>query len=310
MMKKQTYYTFICCLLLSSCGGKLSKPSKSIYFNNYTYFPYDLNKAEKEFFLNNDLREISALTYYDENNLLCINDEQAYVFKYNIVDSEIVDTYNFSKAGDYEGIEFVNGVLYVLRSDSRIFEINNFDNDNIKVQEFKGPLSSKNDTEGLGYDVETNSLLIACKNKASYKGLKLTKQKAVYSFSLDTHKYSSKPKYLLDLENIAQQISLCSTEEISDNVFNRIVSRKDLFVFQPSAIAINPITANIYMLSSVGKMLIVISPENVLLAINVLDKSIIPKPEGICFAPNGDMFISSEGKNQKGTIRQYNYKLK
>jgi uncharacterized protein YjiK len=33
-----------------------------------------------------------------------------------------------------------------------------------------------------------------------------------------------------------------------------------------------------------------------------LDKELLPQPEGICFSPDGIMFISSEGKGGKGRI--------
>lgn len=307
-MKIQTCYSFICCLLLSSCAGKQYKPNHSIFFNNYTHFPYDLSQAANTFFLDDELREISALTYYDDDNLLCLNDENGIVFKYNVTEGGITDSYNFYDDGDYEGIEYVNGVLFILRSDSRIFQIRNFDKHNISVEKYKGPLSIKNDTEGLGYDAKTNSLLIACKAKPNIKGVKMKNKRSVYSFNLNKFEFSKKATYILDLEDISAQILSYDTQKIHDSVLKRLISNKELFVFNPSAIATHPLTGNIYMLSSVGKSLIVISPSNELLYIALLDKNEIQKPEGICFSPNGTMYISSEGKSEKASIRVYDYK--
>ncbi|MEZ4981635.1 MAG: SdiA-regulated domain-containing protein [Saprospiraceae bacterium] len=75
----------------------------------------------------------------------------------------------------------------------------------------------------------------------------------------------------------------------------------------PSAIAQHPITEEFYILSSVGKLLMVLSAEGEINYIEKLDKKILPQPEGICFEKNGTMWISSEGKKSgNGTVLKYN----
>ncbi|UFH53120.1 hypothetical protein [Spirosoma sp. KNUC1025] len=71
-------------LLLASCGtsstksdqpeaGKIEAPFK---------LPYDLNAPDETYKLPKELEEVSGLSYYKENQLLCVQDEEAvaYVF--------------------------------------------------------------------------------------------------------------------------------------------------------------------------------------------------------------------------------------
>jgi uncharacterized protein YjiK len=72
--------------------------------------------------------------------------------------------------------------------------------------------------------------------------------------------------------------------------------------FQPSGVAVHPISGNMYVLGSVGKMLIVYSRVGEFLAMVELNPKTYAQPEGICFFPNGTLFISNEGKGNKANI--------
>ena len=56
-----------------------------------------------------------------------------------------------------------------------------------------------------------------------------------------------------------------------------------------------PISGNLYVLASVGKTLVVIDHHNQIMHVELLDPMQFPQPEGICFDPQGNLFISSEG---------------
>ena len=77
--------------------------------------------------------------------------------------------------------------------------------------------------------------------------------------------------------------------------------------FQPSGIAIHPIDGEIYIISSVGKLLIILDRRGKVLEVKALDPKIFRQPEGICFSPAGDMFISSEGQGGKGYILKFKF---
>ena len=76
---------------------------------------------------------------------------------------------------------------------------------------------------------------------------------------------------------------------------------------KPSAAAINPINKKLYVIASVGKVLLQCSKNGKLEKIYKINPAQFPQPEGITFAANGDMYISNEGANGKATILKFSY---
>ena len=76
---------------------------------------------------------------------------------------------------------------------------------------------------------------------------------------------------------------------------------------KPSAAAINPINKKLYVIASVGKVLLQCSKNGKLEKIYKINPAQFPQPEGITFAANGDMYISNEGANGKATILKFAY---
>ena len=77
--------------------------------------------------------------------------------------------------------------------------------------------------------------------------------------------------------------------------------------FKPSGIAIHPMTGQIYMISSVGKLLVVLNKNRDLSAKYALDKDVFKQPEGICFSPDGDLYISNEGRGKSANILHFKF---
>lgn len=75
--------------------------------------------------------------------------------------------------------------------------------------------------------------------------------------------------------------------------------------FKPSAIAIHPQTKNIYVLGSVGKLLIVCNYNGEIISVVELNPALFLQPEGICFDPAGALYISNEGKESVATILKF-----
>ncbi|MGB3800507.1 MAG: hypothetical protein WA952_11895, partial [Lewinella sp.] len=69
--------------------------------------------------------------------------------------------------------------------------------------------------------------------------------------------------------------------------------------FSPSGLAIHPLSGNLYLTSSVGKQLGVISPQGKVELLVNLPRKFFPQPEGICFTADGTMYISSEARDGK-----------
>ena len=112
-------------LLLISCEPKKNKSERVESFKeNDVLFAYDLDTPSQKFILPNKLTEISGLSYYSENKLVCVNDEIGKIYLYDLDKEEISKTIDFGKNGDYEGVEMVEGLTYVLNSSGRITVVN------------------------------------------------------------------------------------------------------------------------------------------------------------------------------------------
>ena len=62
----------------------------------------------------------------------------------------------------------------------------------------------------------------------------------------------------------------------------------------PSAAAINPITKDIYIISSIQKILLILNSKGEFKTFYKLNPGIYKQPEGMAFTPEGDLIISNE----------------
>lgn len=291
----------------SACSKSKKNKQTCFLSEQYSHFPYSINQPAYTYALDNALHEISGLTYAKENKLLCVNDEQGYIFEYDLMKRVISRKIKFAKKGDFEGVELVGNECVVLRSDGKLYfigDINNLVTESVKV---KTGLSSKNNTEGLAYDPSTHSLLIACKGMPHLNSA-YSDKRAIYRYSITDSTLSQKPSVLIDQGELETILNLDAYTKFSNKLLKGLASSKGNLTFQPSGLAIHPISKNIYVIGSVGKLLLVLSPQGELLAVNRLKRKIFPQPEGICFAPDGTLFISTEGKVSQGKIYQFQYK--
>ena len=75
----------------------------------------------------------------------------------------------------------------------------------------------------------------------------------------------------------------------------------------PSAIAIHPQTGELYVLSSVNKVLLILGSDGAIRHVEILDNSIHMQPEGITFRHDGGLYISNEGKKKNDYIGKVYY---
>ncbi|MFT5386334.1 MAG: hypothetical protein ACI8VT_003155 [Saprospiraceae bacterium] len=270
-------------------------------------FKYDLDNPGFTYTLPQELLEISALTYDDQRKtLLAVNDERANIYLLDAKDCSVKEEYDFGKKGDYEGIEIVGDIVYVVKSNGNIFSFNL--DSKTTGEEYKTPLSETNDIEGLGYDKKNNELILACKAAPNLeKQPKLKKTKAFYAFNLDKKKLSETPKFVIEDKSLEAFFDKEAPSDESKKAKKKL--RERLKSFSPSAIARHPQEGYYYILSSVGKLLIVCSKKGKVKSIRFLDDDLFSQPEGICFAPDGTLFISNEGRSLVAKILTFDYKL-
>jgi uncharacterized protein YjiK len=290
-MLKTHPFIWMILLFIASLGACSQDKNTDILFKNPGYsFPYDLNKPDRSWKMPNSLVEISGLSWIDHQRLACVQDEKAVIFIFNLDAGKVENTVPFSDDGDYEGIEIISNDAWVLKSNGTLFKVSDFlKMQGAGVKKIPTALSGKNDTEGLAYDPVNKNLLIACKEQPFADEAKGSGFRAVYSFNPESSLLETNPFLLINLDSIRLYKS-------DGN-------------FKPSGIAIQPKTGNIFIMAAAGNLLLVYSAKGEMLAMIKLRPNVFPKPEGICFSPDGTLFIANEGNGGQGTILEFNYLL-
>lgn len=265
---------FLTFFLLLSC----QKQSKA-GFNDCKF--YKLNEPSAVWEMPEMLDEISGIDIINNQKVICHNDEDGNLFVYGLNSKIVEKTIPFAKKGDYEDVAIKGNAAFVLQSDGTIFEVRNYLN-SPKTINHKTFLTEDDNAEGLFFEAEKNRLLVACKENSKEKKGKGTR--LVYEFLLDENTLNPNP-----ILTISQ---------------NDISSKSE---FSPSGIAIHPISKNIYVLSSAGKMLAEFTSEGKLQKLYSLNYAYFQQPEGISFSENGDLYISNEAKKVKANILKFNY---
>lgn len=267
-------------------------------------FLYRLNEPDTVFLLSSSLTEISGLSPASDGRfLLANNDEQGKIFYLDKESGEVVRELILGGQADFEGIEMAGELIFLAQSNGNIHEVEITGTGNLRTTLHKTHLKSENDVEGLGYDPANHRLLLACKGKAG-KGVDYKRKRAIYAFDLNQQKLKDDPVFLIDRDEI---------QKWADEGKNGLTKKLAEFfepsladdAFAPSGIAVHPLTGEIYVLSSVGKILVVLDSTGSILHIEPLDPGLHRQPEGICFDRDGTLFISNEGKGGSGKLMRF-----
>lgn len=249
---------------------------------NHTSFPYDLAQPYRQWTLPEQLAEVSGIAAVDKNHVLVIEDLHPVLYlcrldKELVIEQKITFAQTHKDKFDIEDVTIHNDTVYALWSHGKIFRITHW-RQNPQVEEYTTPLNKENNPEGLCYDSVTGKLLIACKETPGADQEKKS-ARAIYSFNLQTNKMDAQPLLLIRKKELERK----GAEEMG---------------FYPSAVAIQPGTGNIVVLSSrETKALAVLDRRGNVLLVTMLDPQRFLQPEGVAFTPDGTLYISSEGKH-------------
>jgi len=273
-------------------------------------FPYTVNNPDESWVLPGKLEEVSGLSYIDENLLACVQDEKGNIYLFNLQSGEVEQKIDFEDDGDYEGIEIIGQDAWILKSNGTLFEVTDFLEDETPfVRKYATELTGKNDAEGLGFDPNENNLLIACKGHPFVDEKKGKEFKAIYNFSLEEKKLDLNPLFLIVMDTVKYYKNYNTMTQLGVELMAFINDSKGDVSFQPSGMAVHPVSGNLYIIASVGNLLIVYSRESEMLAMFKLRNKYFPQPEGICFSPDGTLYISNEADgNDEATILKFRLK--
>ena len=267
---RESVSAFIICLALFGCktGGKSLQPADSPMYD--LTHPVIMKLPE-------GLVEISGIVYYPkDSSVFAIVDEAGYLFKISLNRKDDIQKWKFDKKHDYEDLVLHDSIFFVLISNGDIETIQFGKNDSIITNTSKFPDASKkvNEFESMYYDDSLRQLVLLCKD-CEDDGKKII---SAWGYN-DTSGIYTPSLYTIDAQPIAEKLGV---EKVK---------------LKASAMAINPVTNEFYILSSINRVLVVTDRQGKFKELYALDRAIYKQPEGIAFTPSGDMIISNEASD-------------
>lgn len=291
-----------CAFILFSCAGKKDKTKlkdsvdstsenvkKSTEGSALNWYDLENENAES-IKITDELKEISGITFTSDDRLFAHGDEDGDVFQLDYKTGEVVKRFSLGSllviTGDFEDIAYADGKFYLAESNGKLYEFTEGNNGKfVDYRSYRTSLNSSNDVEGLCYDKNSKSLLLACKESP---GKSYGKQKAVYSFSLTSMTFDEKPRFLIDLKSVKKN-----------------TAEKE---FSPSGIAAHPLTGTFFIIAARGNSIIELDKEGEIINQKHLPESVHKQAEGIAFMKDGTLYISNEGKNKTARLVKYEMK--
>jgi uncharacterized protein YjiK len=231
--------------------------------------------------LKKPLREISGITYNTAGELAAINDEEGVLFFINPKNGTFRKQL-FGKKGDYEDIVQAGSEYFILKSNGDLHEVNAANGKEQAI--YKNAFPRFVEFESLCYDQKNEQLLLICKSCGREEQFI-----HVWRFDLKTRTYIAEKSFSLSWSDI------------------RKLAKDDTVECLPSAASFHPLTGQLFIIASLGKILLQCTPEGKLVAVHRTNPYVFPQPEGLCFAPNGDLYISNEGRQSKASILFFPY---
>jgi uncharacterized protein YjiK len=248
---------------------------------------YNFSAPDEKMELGKHLHEISGLAYIPGKNLfLGENDEKGDIFTFDFKNkNDNVGKIRFGGKGDYEDIVHTDTAAYMLIATGSVVQVMTKDS-SFTTKEFTLDRGGNSEFESMYLGADGKSLVLLCKECSKEKD----EVRTAYRFDLATLTFSSEPLYSINIADIKKLLS------------------DDKAEFKPSAAGINPINGKLYMVASVGKLLVIADKLGKVEQVFRLDPVMYNQPEGMAFAINGDLYISNEGGEGIATILKFVYK--
>lgn len=251
---------------------------------------YNLSQYER-FKVRESLQEISGIAFYrDEDHFMANNDEQGRLFQVGLRAKSAYPTWKFGKGGDYEELVYTGKDWLVLKSNGTIYQVSYLFSDTTESTAYHFPVRGKRDMEAAYYDIQRNQLMVICKSCEEDKKTPFT---SVYAFRLDSMAYLQDTAFRIRSEDIPG------------------LAESPSRYFRPSGAAVHPIEKRVYIVASINELLVITDLQGNVQEAHRLPRKHFSQPEGITFAPNGDMYISNEGDDEyTADILKFKYRPK
>ena len=248
---------------------------------------YNFSAPDEKMELGKHLHEISGMAYIPGKNLILgENDEKGDIYTFDFKNKiDNVGKIKFGGKGDYEDIVHTDTAVYMLVATGSVVQVMTKDS-SVTTKEFTLDRGGNSEFEAMYLGADKKSLVLLCKECSKEKD----EVRTAYRFDLATLTFSTEPLYTIDVAVIKKMLNDEKAE------------------FKPSAAAINPVSGKLFIVASVGKLLVIADKNGKVEQVFSLDPALYNQPEGMTFAPNGDLYISNEGGESIATVLKFTYK--
>ncbi len=258
-------FVVYCCIFCACSTGDSRKNYSDSDMYNFSH--------PKVLKLPADLDEISGIAYYPKDtSVFAIVDEDGMLYKIPLKNPQKLKKWKFDKKRDYEDIVLHDSTFFVLVSNGDIVELK-FNGDKIAINTTKFSAQSDNtgEFEILYKSPDSSIITLICKDCQEDSKQTLTS----YNFNTADSAKSFARGIVFDMAPLMQKLGI----------------EKHL---KPSAAAINPITKELYIISSIQKLVVIMDANGAFKEFYKLNPIDYKQPEGIAFTPAGDLIISNE----------------
>lgn len=249
---------------------------------------YDFEAPAARFLLPDRLEEISGVTVLDSTRLGVVQDEEGVLFVLDAATGGVVHEHAFGGDGDYEDLVRAGDTVFVLRSDGRLYRIDDWTTPAARAAHVDLALPEACDAEGVAFDAPAR-LLVSCKERP---GGALERRRTVFAFDLEGVREPD-PVFTIVLDDLAR-VPLLGGGPLEQ-------PRS----FKPSALARHPVTGEWFILSSTEKAILVLAPSGAPTGLYALSPELFRHPEGLAIQPDGELFVSNEADGWVATLLRF-----
>lgn len=244
---------------------------------------YDFDRPVFRADLPGRLAEISGLAFSADGRLFAHDDERGRVHELNPRTGEAGKRFHLAGDAvrdDFEGIAIVGERFFLVSSRGLLYEFREADDRaGTPYHVSNTGVGDHCEVEGLDYDAEWDALLLACKVSSPDRGTIL-----VHRVPIDPAAPRLEPLRI-------------PRDQLRDHGVGRN--------FEPSAIAVDPSTATLVLVSGPRESIIEVDRAGNVLSAVSLSRSRHPQAEGLGFGANGTLYISDESNGGDARLSAY-----
>ncbi len=233
--------------------------------------------------LSDALLEISGICFGPEGNdtLYGINDEDGLLFGIDPLKKNTpYSKARFAKSGDYEDLAFYHGKWVVLKSNGTILGFSPYNISNADSMAVYKDMLPQGEYESMA--VAGDTLYVLCKNCPADGN----------TASISAYAVTESGGSFAMVRNISISLSGITKDK----------------AFKPSAMALNPVSGNWFIVSAVNKKLVELTRQFQLVGVHHLKVSLFKQPEGMAFDNTGTLYISNEGGDERADLLVFPFK--